>query len=299
MAHAGAKTDHPDWSDLRVALHVGREGSVRGAARALGVSHSTVLRRLQALEATVGAELFVDRGAGYEATPVGREVVEAAAELEESILALERRVTGTDDRHAGPVRVTLPDPFAPALLPVFAELATAHPEIEVTLQLGTAYMDLAHRAADIAVRTTGEPPDDLVGRRAGLAGVGIYGSAAYLDAHPSPVLEQLDWVGWEAGSEMYFARWMASTVPHARVALRVSAAWGLRDAVDAGIGVAIVPCALGESRPGWRRVRLVPDASTPLWVLSHRDLRNTARVRLVRDFLVEAIRARRAIFEGA
>lgn len=298
MAKGGAKTDQPDWSDLRVALHVGREGSVRQAARSLGLSHSTVLRRLRALEGAVGAELFVDRGGGYEATPAGQELLETAAEVESAVLALDRRVSGRDQRPVGPVRLTMPDPFAPALMPALAELSRAHPGIEVTVQLGTDYADLAHRAADVAVRTVGEPPPELVGRRVGVAAVGIYGSSAYLEGRPTDDLERLEWVGWEQGSTMFFARWMAQHVPGARVALRVSAAWGVREGVDAGLGVAIVPCALGEALPGWRRVALVDGVAAPLWILTHHDLRNTSRVRVVREFLADAIRARRHLFEG-
>lgn len=298
MAHAGPKTDHFDWSDLRIALALGEEGSVRAASRALGVSHSTVLRRLHALERGVGTELFVERGRGYEATPAGKDVLATASQMSESIHGLERRIAGRDVALAGEVRVTLPDPFAPALVPLLEGIGRAHPGLELTIGLSTAYADMAHRAADVAVRTASAPPPELVGRRVGSAGVGIYGSTDYLAGRDARDLESLDWVGWEKGSTMWFASWMERHVPRARVALRVTAAWGLREGVDAGAGVAIVPCALGEGRPNWRRIKLVPEGTTPLWVLCHRDLRNAARVRVVREELAAAIRARKALFEG-
>ena len=294
----GPKTDHLEWSDLRFALELGRQGSVRATARELGVSHSTVLRRLRALQESVGAELFVDKGQGYEPTAAGRDVVQTAEAVEESITGLERRVSGRDARLAGPVRVTLPDPFAPVMGPIFAAIAHQHPEIELTVGLSTSYVDLAHRAADVAIRTAESPPPDLVGRRIGVAAVGIYGSHKYLRGRDTTDLESLSWVGWERGSTMWFARWMGAHVPRAHVAMRVSAAWGLREGVDAGAGVAIVPCALGEARPGWQRIQLVPDGATPLWVLTHRDLRHAQRVRVVRDEIAQAIRDRRSIFEG-
>lgn len=98
-----------DWGDLKVALMLGREGSIRGAARALGVSHSTVVRRLQVSEAAVGAELFVDRRRGHEPTPAGQDVIDTANKLDESVNGLQRRVAGRDVRLAGEVGVTLPD----------------------------------------------------------------------------------------------------------------------------------------------------------------------------------------------
>jgi DNA-binding transcriptional LysR family regulator len=299
MRTSDAKTDHLlGWDDLRTALFLARGGSVRSAARTLGVSHSTILRRVAALERSAGVRLFEKKPDGYELTPAGQDVFETARDLEELVTALERRVHGRDLRLVGAVRVTLPDPFLPALVPTFQSFARAYPDIEVTLAIGTGYADLAHREADIAIRTAAEPPPDLVGRRVLTAGVGIYSSKQYLRRRRAKDLEALDWVGWEAGSQMAFARWMVENVPKARVRLRVSHGWALRDAVDAGIGVAIVPCALGEAREGWQRVRLVPDVAAPVWILTHKDLRTTTRVRVLRDFLTDAIVAKRHVFEG-
>lgn len=283
---------------MRVALFLARAGSVRRAARALGVSHSTVLRRLRALENAAGARLFVQKEEGYEATPAGQDLFDTAAELEEAVLGLERRVAGRDLRLSGGVRVTLPDPFAPLLFPVFTELGAIHPGIGITLVLGTGYADLAHRAADVAIRASPAPPPDLIGRRVATGAVGIYGSARYLEGRARRHLDALDWIGWEQDSSMAFAQWMARHVPRARVALRVNAAWGLREAIDADAGVALIPCALGETRPDWRRLALVREMAAPLWILTHRDLRTTARVRVVRDALVDAIAERRALIEG-
>src|SRR6185436_1446139 len=113
MTKHGPKTNHLDWEDLRSALHLARSGSVRRAARALGVSHSTVLRRLAALEATTRVRLFERKPDGYELTPAGQDVFDTARDLEEGVAALERRVAGRDLRLSGTVRVTLPDPFLP------------------------------------------------------------------------------------------------------------------------------------------------------------------------------------------
>ncbi len=286
------------WDDLRTALALGRAGSIRKAARELGVSHSTVLRRIAALEAAVGVELFVDKGDGYEATAAGQDVFDTATTLDETITNLERRVSGHDLRFTGPVRVTVPDPFVPCVAPIFAAFAKEQPGIEVTLALGASFVDLAHRAADVAIRITDAPPPDLVGQRVCIANVGIYGAEAYLRGRRTKNLATLDWVSLERGSEMAFARWLESSYPDAHVAVRVSNPWGLREGIDAGAGIGLVPCALGEMMPHWRRLKLVPQISAPLWVLSHRDLRTTTRVRVVRDFVANALRAKSAMIEG-
>lgn len=298
MPSSGPNSHHLSWDDLRTALFLARAGSVRKAARELGVSHSTVLRRLAALEAAVGVELFVDKGEGYETTPAGQDVFDTASAVEEAFLGLERRVRGRDTKLVGPVRVTLPDPFAALLAPIFAELAREQPGIEVTLTLASDFVDLAHRAADVAIRVADAPPPDLVGHRVGQAASGIYGSEAYLRGRSTRDLASLAWVDWEQGSERVFARWVRANVPAARIALRVDTGWAFRDAIDAGAGVGLVPCALGELVPGWQRVRRVAELTSSLWVLTHRDLRTTARVRVVRDFVVEALLKRRALLEG-
>ena len=298
MTSGGAFLDHVKWDDLRIALALARAGSVRSAARVLGVSHSTVLRRLRSLEAAAGVRLFELRPEGYELTPAGQDVYDTALELEETLVGLGRRVAGADSSLSGPVRVTVPDPFARLLLPLLREFALEHPRIDVTTVLGTSFVDMAHREADIAVRVASDPPPDLVGHRICTAAVGIYGSKNYLRGRSTRRLDALDWIGWAADSQMFFAQWTRENVPPERVVLRVSAGWGLGEALDADTGVAILPCALGGSRPNWRRIQVVESAGVPLWVLTHRDLRTMARVRVLRDCLVAGLRERKALIEG-
>ena len=298
MRSSGRNADHLDWDDLRTALFLARAGSVRRAARALGVSHSTVLRRLAALERNTGVRLFERQAEGHELTAAGQDVFDTAGALEEIVLGLERRVEGRDLRLTGAVRVTLHDPLLPILLPAFKEFGEAYPEISVTVSLEVGFADLAHREADVAIRAAGEPPPDLVGRRLLSAGAAVYGAETYLEGRSTKDLEALDWVGWESNPQMAFELWRKKNVPNARVGLRVTTASGMRDAIDAGVGVAVFPCALGGTRPGWRCVKRVHEASMPLWILTHKDLRTTARVRVLRDFLADAILKRRAVIEG-
>jgi DNA-binding transcriptional LysR family regulator len=136
------------------------------------------------------------------------------------------------------------------------------------------------------------------GRRLASAAAAVYGHESYLEGRSTRDLSSLDWVGWDADSTMAFARWMRTHVPSARVGLRVNTAWAMRDAGDAGIGVALFPCAFGSVCPGWRRVHAVRDVSAPLRILTHQDLKTTARVRVLRDYLAERIVARRAVIEG-
>lgn len=298
MARTGAKIDRLNWDDLRIVLSIARSGSIRKAARTLRVSHSTVLRRLREIEAATRVRLFERKLDGYEATAAGQDVFDTACEVEDVVLGLERRVAGRDLRLSGSVRVTLADHFFPLLAPAFQDFARLHPGIELTLEIGAGYSDLAHRAADVAIRIASEPPPELVGRRLATAAVGVYGSRDYLEQRSIKQLDALEWIGLEVDSSMSFAQWMRAHVPKARIALRVSANWALREAVEAGVGVALLPCALGDLQPGWRRVTLLRDVAAPLWILTHKDLRTTARVRVVRDFVTEVVVRHKGVIEG-
>jgi DNA-binding transcriptional LysR family regulator len=286
-----------NWDDLRVALAIARAGSVRAAARELRVSHSTVLRRLQELEAAAGARLFERTSERYELTHAGQDLSDTAREIEDAVVALERRVEGRDQRLSGPIRVTLPDPLLPSLLPLFRRFAEEYRDIELTLAIGVEYLDLAQREADVALRIAAAPPPDLVGRRVADIACAVYGSARYLRGRGKQ-LERLDWIGWPPSSSMTFARWTRENMKKARVALRVESSWAMRDAIDAHVGVGLLPCAVGDTRPDWRRLRLIPEISAPLWILTHRDLRATARVRVLRDALSDALAVERDLYEG-
>jgi DNA-binding transcriptional LysR family regulator len=280
-----------------VALAVAREGSIRRAARALSVSHSTILRRIGVLEDAAGVRLFERVGSGFQLTAAGQDVFESAEQLEAIIVGLERRIEGRDLRLAGPVRLTLPDALLPVLSHDLASVANQLPEVELTVAVSARYASLEQREADIAIRVAQSPPPDLVGRRIATLTCGVWGSETYLRGRKSRDLAKLDWVGWSKDATFLFARWLEEKVPGAHVALRVDTAWALREAVEAHAGVAAVPCALGLAR-GWRRVRKVPELAAPIWVLTHADLRTNARVRACRDLITEVLVHKRAQLEG-
>jgi len=287
-----------DWADLVVVLAVRRHATVRAASRALGISHSTVLRRLETIEKSLGARLF-DRlpDGGYELTPAGQDAVDTAQHLEEQVTVMERRIHGRDLELAGPVHLTMVATLFPVFVDELARFCATYPKIELSIAGGFAMVDLAHREADVALRFTDAPSPELVGRKVADATCGVYGSAAYLDSLGSK--EPPAFVGWDTTrATPAFARWIAEHVPSARVRCRITQDWQIKEMIDADLGVSVVPCALGGSRPHWRRVRLIKELTAPLWVLTHKDLRATARARAVRDFIAESVTSRRALFEG-
>lgn len=288
-----------NWGDLPVVAAVARAGSLRGAARALGVSHSTVLRRLEAAEAALGAALFVRRPDGeHELTASGQDAFDTAEQLEELVTGMERRVQGRDLELAGPVHVTMPATLLTALWPDLAALSDRYPKIDLTVTGGFAYADLAHREADIALRLTDEPSPELVGRKLATAACGIYGSRKYLETlSRRRRLDEHSFIGWSQPS-LTFSRWISEHVPTARIRCRISSDTQLEAAVEAGVGVSLMLCALGDSHPDWKRIKLVPEIAVPLWILTHRDLRATVRMRACRDYISDVMIAKRDLVEG-
>jgi molybdate transport repressor ModE-like protein len=291
-----------DWDDLRTFLAVARTGSLTEAARGLGVSYSTVSRRLAALEAGLGARLFERSGAGYALTPAGDEMLETARRMEAEFDAFSRRVQGRDARLSGRVRVATTDALATSFMPELAAFSRRYTDIEVDLLSTPEPAELAMREAEVALLVTDRPPPSLVGRRLARLPSALYAARSYLAEHPAGLEDSAHvWVGWEDGmSHIPAARWMRERVPHARVACRVSTGTALRAAVQAGVGVAHLLCFLADEEPVLERLaEPEPALETGLWLLTHEDLRATGRVRVFLDFMAQAIgRHRRRLAAG-
>jgi DNA-binding transcriptional LysR family regulator len=290
-----------DWDDLRFFLAVARAGSLSGAARALGVNHATVSRRLRALEARVGAQLFERRPDGWAPSEPGREMLSAALRIEDEIQGVDRRVSGRDARLAGPLRVAMSDLAAHTLLPQLRAFSEAFPEIALELTVSNHPSDLARREADVALRVTEAPAESLVGRRLVTIATTIYASLEYLERQRDLAdLEAQAWLGLDGSlAEVPAARWMRQHVPRARIVARLDSLLLAYAAVRAGLGVALLPCVVGDADPELRRVApglLLRDSA--LWALTHADLRATGRVRAFLDFMRDAIAGMRERIEG-
>jgi DNA-binding transcriptional LysR family regulator len=296
-----AKTNRSDWDDLRVVLAIARERTLSGAARSLGVTHSTVFRRLGAIERRLGARLFDRFRDGYAATAAGETVAKLAARFAEEITALELKFSGQDMRVSGTVRITTTDTISALVIPLLPKLRAAYPDIRAEIALSNSMADLTHREADIAIRPAPEAPDILIGRRIVDIAHAIYAAPDYLSRHGSRELSGHDWIGLDDSlNSTIIGRWMNENIANERVTCRVDALPALRDAARAGLGLALLPCYLGDEAEGLRRaVRKMPALPrSSLWLLTHNDLKHTARIRAVMDFLAAALRGRRALFEG-
>lgn len=284
------------WTDVQYLLAVADRGSLAAAARGLGVNHTTVLRRVGAFEQRLGVRLFDRLPTGYALTAAGEEMAAAARRMQDTLDDVERRLAGRDTALTGTVRLTTTDTLAASLVPgALARFTAAHPEVRLELTTTPAMVSLTKRDADIALRPTDRPPEHLIGRRIAEVAFAVYGAPAARRSRAQPA-----WLGVDdslAGTTI--ARWMARELAGVVPVLRADSLTALAHAAAAGHGIAALPCYLGDSRRDLRRVRgVIPAMATQLWVLTHPDLRDAARIRAVTDWLVEQLGHARDLIEG-
>ncbi len=288
-----------NWEDLRFVLAVGEAGSLAGAGRRLSVSHATVFRRLGALERQLGVRLFERTRGGYAPTPAGEELIAAAAGVEATVTAAERRLAGRDLRPSGTLRVTTTDTLLHGLLlPLVAGFRAAYPEILLELVASNARSDLTRREADVALRPADRPPERLVGRRLGTVAEAVYLAAG--NRQDATDLRALDWIGPDPA--LFFPAledWLEAEGLAPRVVLRLDSLLAIRSAVAAGLGAAVLPCYLAEADPALRRLGPPLDGlAVDLWLLTHPDLRRVGRVRAFMDFMGREIARRQPLLAG-
>jgi len=288
-----------DWDDLRFVLAVSRAGGLSAAARSLGVTHSTVSRRIAGLEAKMGVRLFDRLPTGHVPTDAGTEAVAAAEEIEGSSNALARRITARDRQPGGTVTLTAPlmivmGPF----MQVLAAFRDKYPEIDIRVLATNDLLNLHRREADIAIRATDTPEESLFGVRLTEQRAAIYAAPAYLRRLlPGGADSPLEWLG-VPGNPAPPPEVLAA-YPGARQSIMVDDKLGTLAAARVGLGACRLPCFQGDLDPGLVRVPgfglfRYPDK----WILTHPDLRNVERVRLMIRFAAEEIRKRRGLFMG-
>jgi DNA-binding transcriptional LysR family regulator len=300
-----------DWGDLRYALAVGHLGSLGAAARQLGVNATTVLRRLDALEARLGARLFDRSRRGYVPTDAGRLVIEQARRMADQADEIERQVLGRDRELTGVLRVTTAFVIMEHLLPQpLAAFARDYPGIEVEVVENAFLVDLSRRhadqaqtwarlEADVALRMSTHVAEHLVGRRLGLTHCRAYAlrGAADLPQTVQPLetlVREVPWVAFERDAHArVYDRWMRQQLAQARVRVRVDIFNAMAAMLRTGVGIGVLPTFMAARHPELLPVSdPIPELSVPVWMLTHPDLRQAARVRAFMQHVGDAVAAR-------
>jgi DNA-binding transcriptional LysR family regulator len=281
-----------DWNDLRYFLAIARAGTLAGAARELGVEHTTVGRRLAALESALDVRLFTRGPSGLLLTEAGSDILQDVEGLAEQVETITRRVAGGDTRVAGAVRLTIPESGNTYFVQNLAALRERHPELLIEVLSDNRALDIRRGEADVAVRFRDTTDTELIQRKAGRAGWSLYASAAYIarkGALASPEdLSGHDVIGFDGSlSEVPGALWLRTHARDANVVLRGNSVSAVLNAAMVGFGVVPLPCFTAAQESGLVRVTPHLIGSRDIVIAVHPNLARTARVRATVDFLLE------------
>ncbi|WP_322069704.1 LysR family transcriptional regulator [Paraburkholderia bannensis] len=288
-----------NWDDARIFLAIHREGTLRAAARSLNLDQATVGRRLATLEQGLAAALFARTSKGYALTPAGQIAVQHAESMERAAHDLTRQTQGLDKRLAGDVKLTTTDALAlEFVVPAIARLHAKHPDVCVHLSTSTKLLNLAKREADIAVRTVRPSNPGLVARQLASWEMGLFASKAYLDRYGEPEPGQAfaghDLVVYQPYIDAARVPTLAGEPLHAgRIVARFDSNLSARAAIKAGIGLGEIPESMGVS-DGLIRIWPSRRREKPyeVWLVTHEDLRRTARIRATIDEIVQSFERR-------
>jgi DNA-binding transcriptional LysR family regulator len=282
-----------DWGDVRVFLAIARAGTLVAAGRKLGLTQPTMGRRLSTLETALGHKLFQRTANGFALTDEGFAMLPHAERMEEEALAIERQVAGQTQELEGQLRVTSFDWFAARVLtPVLADFAGLHPRVTVELLTDTRFFNLSRREADLAFRIGPFDETDVVSRKLMRIRYGVFTRKG--SAHPSKgggggcTLMALDtaFAGTPDDS------WLQTMLPQARTVFRSNSRDVQAHMCAQGVGIAVLPLALGEAVEGLERVVLGEEPpAREMWIGYHRDLRRLARLRAMLDLVAARLGA--------
>lgn len=289
---------HPlDWRDLRVALLLGRHGSLGGAGRALRLDPTTVSRRISALEEAVGAPLFLREADRWRPTDLGRRVLDAAERMSLEVRALARDLDAASERAVGTVRLTTLDYIAQTyLVPRVHDLRARHPDLVLDLRCTEQTLDLAAGQADVAVRLNRPTEAGMRARRLLDVPLGLFGARSYVAEHgldPLPPDAEADLVVLgPPDSRLAEMRWMHGLLPRGRVVAAtnsVPTAYGL---VFGGVGLGVITLAAADGRTDIVRLdRDTPPPPRTLWRVCPEVIADTPKVRAVLAWLDEIVGA--------
>lgn len=280
-----------NWDNLRYVLAVADMGNVSAAARALGVNHATVLRRVAAFETDHGGAVFERTATGYRVLPDRARVIDAAREVENGVLSVERLMHGSVAPLRGEVRVSSTDSICQVLLPpLVAQLHSESTELQVNLLSTNTHADFARMQADISVRPALALPDEMTGDSSAMLAFRAYHTPDASDCW-------LSLSGALARSSP--AKWMETQIPPNRIATGSDSFLVLRELSKLGLGTAILPVFIGDATPELvRRPEAMPLLSVPIWVGTHSDLRDVPRIRIVRDRILSYLAERGPALDG-
>ncbi|MCK8484646.1 LysR family transcriptional regulator [Aliiroseovarius sp. S2029] len=283
-----------DWNQVRAFMATADQGSLSAAARVLGQTQPTIGRQVAGLEDTLGIALFERIGRGLVLTPSGRAVLEHVHKMAEAAVQISLVAAGQTQGIEGKVRITASDVFAAYVLPpMLQHLRSIAPRLEVEIIAANDIRDIQRREADIAIRHVRPAQPELYARLVNEAEAHLYAAASYLSRRGRPLdkadLSQHDFINFGSTDEMIgYLTPLGIHVTAQNFHLGSNSGVVAWEYVQRGLGIAFMSADIGDTTPGIERVLPdMPPVVFPVWLITHRDLHTSPRIRLIFDTLAE------------
>ncbi|MEY8097249.1 LysR family transcriptional regulator [Falsihalocynthiibacter sp. S25ZX9] len=286
-----------DWNKARAFLVTAEEGSLSAAARALGMSQPTLGRQVDGLEQELGIVLFQRVGRGLTLTPSGLELLEHVREMGQAAGRVSLAALGQSQAIAGTICISASETYATVLLPpIIAKLRLLEPGIRVEIVVSNQASDLRRREADIAIRSFRPTEPDLIAKKIGDAEARLYATPAYIAklGHPTKPydLRHADFINLDhSGMMMKGLNTLGLGLTEANFPLMTESYLVMWELVREGAAIGILDAFIGDADPTVRRVLADLEPLTfPMWLVAHRELATSRRIRMVYDFLAEELK---------
>ena len=291
-----------NWDDLRYFLAVSRTNSLVAAAARLHVTHSTVSRRITALEGFLDTQLFLRTEKGCRLTPAGEALLPYAEQLETTVMSLDENLHGKDSQVSGTIRIGTPDGFGNCFLAThLSEFHRLHPHLEIELMAVPMYYSLTKREIDILITITKPASGQVIARKIADYRLGLFAAKTYLENHP-PITRKEDLAGHDFVDyieELLYdenLKFLSEFAPGLTARFRSSTVVGQKNAIMAGVGIGVLPYFMASTEPNL--MPILPELSVErcFWLQVNPDTRQLARVRTTIDFIVQQMKIQANLF---
>lgn len=294
-----------EWDSVRFFLAVARQGGLTGATRELGVSISTVSRNLNQLEESIGVPLFIRHSTGFTLTDHGESLFRRAEEAEDAILSFESLAIGQQQQTSGVVRLATAENIATHfIIPALPRFYKQYPSITLDLITSIPSINMAKREADVALRLARPEHGNVLVRKLGTQQWAFYGSQE-LQWKKRELLNKdncshYSFIFWtESLADLLVPKWLNEVIKPGTIPLYCSSLYTCLCAAKAGIGIALLPCFIGDANPDLDYIPFDGEAiAQDIWLAVNRDVRTSGRVSVVVDFLEELVEENQAVFRG-
>lgn len=279
-----------NWDDFRFFLAVAKYKTLKLAGRHLKVDQATVGRRITALQESMGTKLLEKRSNGYFLTTAGSRILESVENIEQTVLSIERIIFGKDEKIEGVIKIAMPGALANQwLIGSLGPFLREHPKLQIDFLTGPEVLNLSRREADIAIRLVRPQQKDLKTRKIGTLKLGLYCAKNFAEAGSMRDFSKIPFIGLYDESTSELEQSFLSSLKFEPQYCMRSAAWSsVYSAVQAGIGIGILPTFIGEKD---KTLRLIQEDKNeaPVWLAVHPDVAASARVRATIDYLVKVL----------